>query len=62
MRRLPEEERFWRQSLSVGSRVDAVKRDNEHNLKVWAKATVINVENDLIQLVFDNDSSLNSVY
>lgn len=39
-----------------------MKRDNEHNLKVWAKATVINVDGELIQVVFDNDSSFNSSY
>jgi hypothetical protein len=60
--RMPQEEREWRQSLQAGSRVDAVKRDNEHNLKRWAKATVVQVEDELIQVIFDNDSISNSLY
>jgi hypothetical protein len=39
-----------------------VKIDREHNLKVWAKGTVINVESELIQVQFENDQSINSAY
>ena len=60
--RLPEEEKSWRLSLKAGSRLDAVKRDNEHNLNTWGKATVVNVEEELIQVIFDNDSLSNSYY
>ena len=59
---MPDEEKNWRQSLAIGAKVDAVKRDNEHNLKRWAKATVLNVEDELIQVGFENDSISNSIY
>ena len=39
-----------------------MKIDREHNLRVWAKATVICVEGELIQVQFDNDQSINSAY
>ena len=41
--------------FDIGSKLDAVKTDREHNLKVWAKATVINVEGELIQVQYEND-------
>ena len=54
--RLPEEERMWRKSLQVGSQVDALKIDFDRNIKVWSKAYVARMSDDLIEVVFENDS------
>ena len=58
--RLPEEERLWRKSLQVGSQVDALKIDFDRNIKVWAKAYVSRMSDDLIEIVFENDSRTTS--
>ena len=59
---LPEEEREWRQKLQRGSKVDAIKIDTEYNLKVWAKGEVIDVNGDLLYVMFQNDNKSSSRY
>ncbi len=55
--RIPEDERLWRKSLQPGDLVDAVKFDMEYNLKIWAKATIKNVNVELIEVSFINDTN-----
>jgi hypothetical protein len=38
---MSEEEREWRMSLKVGSQIDAIKFDQENNLKCWSKARIV---------------------
>ena len=61
--KLSNEEREWRQSLVIGSKVDAVKIDYEFNLKMWSKGEIISISGDIIQVQFENDiKSLTSRY
>lgn len=59
--KLSVEERAWRKSLVKGSKIDAIKLDNEYNLKIWAKAEVSSITGDIFQVVFENDIRSNSI-
>ena len=47
---------MWRRALVAGSKVDAVKLDTDYNLKVWSKAEVTAVNQDIISIHFINDA------
>ncbi|CDW89068.1 ubiquitin carboxyl-terminal hydrolase family protein [Stylonychia lemnae] len=53
--KLSLEEKNWRQSLQIGSKVDAVKIDYEFNLKMWAKGEIHSIVNDIFLVAFEND-------
>ena len=57
---LSEEDKQWRKSLDVGSKIDAIKRCGDYNMKMWAKAHVLKVDGDLIHVKFENDSYASS--
>jgi len=42
--------------LQVGSKLDAIKRYSDFNLRIWAKGFVFKVDGELIHVVFENDS------
>jgi hypothetical protein len=57
---LSEEEKQWRKSLDVGSKIDAIKRCGDYNMKMWAKAQFLKIDGDLIHVAFENDSYASS--
>lgn len=46
--KMSEEEKEWRLSLQPGAKIDALKVDVEHNLKMWAKAEVLSINGEVL--------------
>jgi hypothetical protein len=50
------EERDWRQALTEGSKLDAIKIDPEQKVSNWSRCTVKSRIEDAISVTFENDS------
>ena len=53
--RLSEEEKAWRKSLEVGSKLDAIKVETESNIKMWTKGEIIEINGNFLHIQFEND-------
>jgi hypothetical protein len=53
--KLAPEDVAWRKSLKEGDKIDAVKIDLNYNLKMWSKAEITLITNDIFHLFFEDD-------